>query len=117
MNAINHLVDSDSQPKPQTPRVHFVAPWSSSDAMTTNAQSSLSDAERHERMTRLAVLAIYSHVPWLASVLETEGGSVVVTQGHFYFALPTHPNTWHEVPELSACLSMLPWAEDGEQAH
>lgn len=75
----------------------------------------LTDEEKHARFAGFAQVATNSYAPWLLPLLDEARATVYVDVGKFLFILPSDPGHWHEIPELSALLTAVPWTEEGDE--
>lgn len=83
----------------------FISPWLDD------------EPAKHNIFRCVALHALETKFPWLARLLEQEGAYVLAGVRAFYIATQAHPRDWVEINELSQCLSLTPWPEDGETAH
>lgn len=75
----------------------------------------MSDEEKHLRFSGFAQVVANSYAPWLLPLLDAANATVYASVGKFLFILPDDPGKWHEIPELSALLSDVPWTECEEE--
>ncbi len=72
------------------------------------------DAERHDAFSKYAVNVANGQFPWLMPLLTEASATLYVGPSVFFFRLPSQPGQWHEVPEMSRLIPMVPWAEREE---
>lgn len=70
-----------------------------------------SDPQRHQLLREMALRLMDECYPWLRPILVAANAQVLASWGWFAIATPTNET---EIPELSACLQLMPWAEDWE---
>lgn len=72
----------------------------------------LTEEEKHARFSGFAQVVANSYAPWLLPLLDAAHATVYVDVGQFLFILPDDPGHWHEIPELSALLTAVPWTDE-----
>ncbi|WP_342620841.1 hypothetical protein [Rhodoferax sp. GW822-FHT02A01] len=72
------------------------------------------DHERHELFMDFVNQTLVSKAPWLIHLLDSANATVVAGPGQFMFSTQVAEGVWHEVPEISKLIDMVPWAEDHE---
>jgi hypothetical protein len=71
------------------------------------------DEERHVAFTEFAVNQVKASMPWLLPLLDEANATIYAGPRLFLFRTPNHPE-WVEVPQISECIAMVPWAEVNE---
>jgi hypothetical protein len=92
------------------PGVDFISPWAG------RIDDELEEAvriERHAAFRSLVFFLLRTRYPWLVRILESAGAQILARQGAFYVAMPSALEDWIPIPELGACLHLVPWQEDG----
>lgn len=73
------------------------------------------DVHKDARAAWYARLLVEQLCPWLPKMLNAAAASVIAGPGAFFVSLPD--GEFLMVPELSAHMALLPWAEPGETIH
>ncbi|WP_062469192.1 hypothetical protein [Variovorax boronicumulans] len=75
------------------------------------------DPRRHDAFVAYAKLVAGVLRPHLLPFLAGGRARVLIGPEMFSFDLPAARGTWISVPEIAACLQLLPWAEPDEAIH
>lgn len=57
---------------------------------------------------------LVSKTPWLIPLLDAANATVLAGPGQFLYSTQVAEGVWHEVPEISKLIGLVPWAEDNE---
>lgn len=76
----------------------------------------MTDAQRHEAFATHAVNVANGNFPWLMPLLDGASATLYVGPSVFAFHLPANAEKWHEIPEMSRLIPMVPWVEHEEVA-
>lgn len=74
----------------------------------------MTDEQKHSAFDQYVRVIANSRFPWLMPLLEAADALILAQPGSFVFVLPGSQDTWHEIPEMSASITMVPWPEDSD---
>lgn len=76
-------------------------------SVAQDAQQELTADQKHNIVAGYARLMANSFAPWLFPLLDAAGATVYASDGMFLFFLESELEKFHEIPELSALISLI----------
>lgn len=92
--------------------VRFISPW----GYVKPGQEPTDQDGKHTQFIDHVRGVMDAMAPWFFPLLDAANAVVHASPSLFKFSVD-ELNAWHEVPELSKGLALVPWAEPNETIH
>lgn len=92
--------------------VRFISPW----GYVKPGQEPAEQDAKHTQFIDHARGVMDALAPWFFPLLDAADAVAHVSPSLFKFSVDDL-HTWHEVPDLSQALALVPWAESHETVH